>query len=420
VTAQLEGVLRHCFRRHTAIRRHLDAPLVRERVAYLQFQLERGVRPKSVGDTAALLLHVVRLLAMETPRYISRSELKQAGNIWAQETPKYGSPLANGNSARRFVTAGRGWLRFHGLYNVPDFPPGEFSSVYADFIHTLKSKMGYRQSTITGAVSVINRFLSWSAQKRTAISLISLYDIDTYLEEGRNSGWRLRTICCQCQVLRTFFHYAESRGLCKSGFADAIQNPRVKQLDMRVSGPCWRQIRRLIDQINDSTPAGCRAKMVLLLCSIYGLRNTEVTHLRLEDFDWQRETFTVRRVKGGKPQLFPIQYEVGEAIIQYLKTVRPRSTCRNLLVTLVPPFRPLINIAPIVQKELKAAGIVSQSYGSHSLRHACATELLRKGTSLRKIADYLGHRDIRSVSVYAKFDLHSLRKVVDFSLAAFV
>jgi site-specific recombinase XerD len=55
--------------------------------------------------------------------------------------------------------------------------------------------------------------------------------------------------------------------------------------------------------------------------------------------------------------------------------------------------------------------------GAHSLRHACATRLLDKGTSLKDIADFLGHRDMHSVSIYAKHDIRTLRKVADFRLA---
>jgi integrase/recombinase XerD len=50
------------------------------------------------------------------------------------------------------------------------------------------------------------------------------------------------------------------------------------------------------------------------------------------------------------------------------------------------------------------------------LRRACATQLLRTGTSLREIADFLGQSDLRSVSNYAKFDSASLKSVARFSL----
>jgi site-specific recombinase XerD len=66
---------------------------------------------------------------------------------------------------------------------------------------------------------------------------------------------------------------------------------------------------------------------------------------------------------------------------------------------------------------MKRLGIVSENFGAHSLRHSCATELLRQGSGLRDIADFLGHLDMNSVSIYAKYDIRSLKQVAAFSLA---
>ena len=155
------------------------------------------------------------------------------------------------------------------------------------------------------------------------------------------------------------------------------------------------------------------------LCSIYGLRGKEVRTLTLEDFNWISETFTVRRAKSGRFQEFPIQFEVGEIILRYLQEARPACGIRQLFVTLKPPYRPLhqVTLGRIIKRRTINHGIESEYFGTHALRHACATELLRKGASLSEIADFLGHRDIRSVCVYAKFDSRSLKKVAAFSLA---
>ena len=66
---------------------------------------------------------------------------------------------------------------------------------------------------------------------------------------------------------------------------------------------------------------------------------------------------------------------------------------------------------------MKALNIESEYFGPHALRHACATQLLKKGSSLRDIADFLGHKDTKSVSIYAKYDTRSLRALASFSLA---
>ena len=76
-------------------------------------------------------------------------------------------------------------------------------------------------------------------------------------------------------------------------------------------------------------------------CVQYGMRSCEIAGLRLEDFDWYNETLTVRRGKRGRVQQFPIQYEVGEAILEYLRSVRPRCSCRHLFVTRYYPHRPV-------------------------------------------------------------------------------
>jgi integrase len=154
------------------------------------------------------------------------------------------------------------------------------------------------------------------------------------------------------------------------------------------------------------------------LLSVYGLRASEVTRLRLDDFDWRNETFRVHRAKRGGIQQFPVQYEVGEALLNYLRYGRAHCACRNTFLTLQLPHRPLnpVTVGFIVRKRLKQMGVQSEHQGPHSLRHACATQLLKKGSSLKEIADFLGHKSTECVAIYAKHDRRSLRDVAAFSL----
>ena len=66
---------------------------------------------------------------------------------------------------------------------------------------------------------------------------------------------------------------------------------------------------------------------------------------------------------------------------------------------------------------MKRLRIESANFGPHSLRHACATALLRRGTALKDISSFLGHRHMDSVSAYAKYDSRMLRAVAAFGLA---
>ena len=114
-------------------------------------------------------------------------------------------------------------------------------------------------------------------------------------------------------------------------------------------------------------------------CSVYGLRVGEVCCLRLEDIDWDEERIAVRRPKRRKAQTYPLTTEVGNALLRYLKEVRPRCPHREVLLTLRRPYRPVSvgALSTMTQKLLKKRlGLKLKRYGSHVLRHACATHLL--------------------------------------------
>jgi site-specific recombinase XerD len=64
-----------------------------------------------------------------------------------------------------------------------------------------------------------------------------------------------------------------------------------------------------------------------------------------------------------------------------------------------------------VRTAIRRAAIDPPHRGPHALRHTLATRMVRRGASLREIADILGHQGISSTEIYAKVDLPSLAAV---------
>ncbi len=52
-------------------------------------------------------------------------------------------------------------------------------------------------------------------------------------------------------------------------------------------------MRKLLRSVKGSRPVDLRARAVLSLLVIYGLRSGEVSRLLLSDFDWREEVFVV-------------------------------------------------------------------------------------------------------------------------------
>jgi site-specific recombinase XerD len=100
--------------------------------------------------------------------------------------------------------------------------------------------------------------------------------------------------------------------------------------------------------------------------------------------------------------------------------VRPRCSHRAVFLTIKAPFRPLSgnSISAMVRMRLTEQGVKLNRVGAHCLRHACASQLLDAGFTLKEIADHLGHRSMNSTRIYTKIDLHGLRQVAEFDLGA--
>jgi integrase len=155
-----------------------------------------------------------------------------------------------------------------------------------------------------------------------------------------------------------------------------------------------------------------------MLFAVYGLRVGEVRALRLEDIDWEHELIHIRRPKSRRRQPYPLSFVVGEAILRYLKEVRPHTPHREIFLTLRAPLRPVGSGAlyDLVSDRLLAMGVSLKPHGPHSLRHACASRLLAEGLSMKEIGDHLGHRKLDTTRVYAKVDLAGLRLVANLDL----
>ena len=166
-----------------------------------------------------------------------------------------------------------------------------------------------------------------------------------------------------CHSLRTFFGCAERQGWCSGGLQKSICSPRVPRITEHLKVPEWQDVRRVIASIGSLKHSDLRAKAMFLLFSIYGFRSAEVRNLKLEDIDWRRESITIRRAKRGKAQQFPLRGEVGDAIALYLEQMRPCCPCRNVFVTLHPPYRPILghSMASIVGLRMKKI----RSYAIH-------------------------------------------------------
>jgi integrase/recombinase XerD len=403
----------------SARRRFLTAPCLEERERYLYHLMRRGFGPAYLRVVSFFLLRIIEFLGLTTLRIVEPEEIERAALAWAAYSgPDRRGIKVTGNVAVRFPRVAKNWLRFHGQLAGTPAPVHPYEKELTDFRDFLRSTNAVSPATMEAYTSRAKLILSWLVANGCSLSNVSLNEVDKLFEAKRVQGWSLSTLASHAQALRAFLLHSEAQGWSLPGLAVGIRKPVLHRYDGVARGPAWKDVRRLLRSENKSTTtSSLRAHAMLLLCSIYALRSSEVSGLQLIDIDWREEIFCVKRAKRGGYQRYPLQYEVGEAILHYLK-VRPRCACRNVFVTLAQPYRPVSGggMYSTVKRRFKALGIPSKGRGPHALRHACATHLLKTGIPLKDIADFLGHRDTRLVGIYAKFDTRSMRKVATVNL----
>ena len=226
------------------------------------------------------------------------------------------------------------------------------------------------------------------------------------------------TIKGYAERLRAFFRFAEGRGWCMAGLADGIMPPRFHPGETIPKGLNRDEVLRLLATTEGDRPADVRDRAILMLLITYGLRAGEVAGLGLDDLDWAEERLQVRRPKPGRTRHYPLSRGVGQAMLRYIREVRPRRPERALFLTLNAPIRPVTGIAinHVVSSRACRIGIVGKRRGPHSLRHGAAQHLLDHGLSMKEVGDYLGHRSVSATAAFARVQLDTLREVGEIDL----
>jgi integrase/recombinase XerD len=215
-------------------------------------------------------------------------------------------------------------------------------------------------------------------------------------------------------ALRSYFRYLLLRGHSVQTLLDAV--PRVK----RGPSPLPERILSLEQQllwlngIDRSCPAGRRDyAMALCLCDL-GIRAGDLAVLRLDDLDWRKGAIRIPNSKRKRPYWLPLPSRVGRAIATYVQHDRPRGDRREVFLRhSTPCMKPLAsaNIRARMQKVGLHQGLPRQMTGTHALRHTFATRAYERGTSLKEVADILGHENIESTAIYAKISRRELTQV---------
>ncbi|MHC1767188.1 MAG: tyrosine-type recombinase/integrase [Verrucomicrobiia bacterium] len=273
---------------------------------------------------------------------------------------------------------------------------------------------GLSQITVSTQLRRLRLFFKFLRLHRRPVNFqnLRLSKIEAYLRRAARSNSRVSMhgiVCC----LRGFLRFKHAVGQLRWPLHQQIAAPCVYQMETLPRAIPWSKIQELLDSIDRSEPLGLRDFTMIYMAAAYGLRQSEVTGLTLDDINWRARTLRILQTKSRQVLHLPLTDEAADVLIRYMRESRPQSKHRYLFLKLLAPIGPLSGhgFHNVLRKRIRLSGLQLQPSGSHMLRHSLAAHLLQQGVTVKTIGDTLGHRAIRSTSTYLRLGVEQLREV---------
>lgn len=168
---------------------------------------------------------------------------------------------------------------------------------------------------------------------------------------------------------------------------------------------------------NFSKPYRCRAMIIFLLGT--GCRVSEISNIKVKDFDVENDLIFIQKGKGNKDRYIPMFKEVKEEILQYLGKSGMEDwdfKCEGYLFARDEnlqrerkfPIRTIEHLVERIRDRLPEMSHITV----HTFRHTFAVKCLKIGISLHNLSLILGHSDPKTTMVYTQLYNEDLKEQI--------
>jgi integrase/recombinase XerC len=230
-----------------------------------------------------------------------------------------------------------------------------------------------------------------------------------WLAQLMTRGYARASVARKAASVRTFYAWAQRRGLVAANPASLLARPRPTSRLPVVLKPV--DADRLAEAPDGTDPVLLRDRAILELLYGSGLRVAELCGMDLWDVDGPARRVRVMG-KGGKERVVPISDFAARAVDAYLASGRGALAPKAAVDA---PVAPDLNRALFFNRRRKRMTprdvrammgryvrrtLGDRKIGPHTLRHSFATHLLEGGADIRTVQDLLGHASLATTQRY--------------------
>ncbi len=283
-----------------------------------------------------------------------------------------------------------------------------------DFINYLAHEKGLQESSIKAYKNDLKKFFIWVGD-RTPFDLTGNQLREYTRNLSKNGGASNKTVARHQSTLRVFYKWASIENLITRNPTDCLITPKIKKsLPVYLTSEEIEKMNELLLAEQKDMKEMKRNTIVSLMLHC-GLRSMEVTGLTFERIETENHQPVRLKVmgKGRKERIVPIPELIRGVLKTWLihrqdlknwnyareyKRTKEYIDSSYVFSGLHGGRLSYRSVESNTHTCCKRAGV--KDISPHKLRHTYATNLGRKGASLKIVKDLMGHESIVTTEIY--------------------
>ena len=279
---------------------------------------------------------------------------------------------------------------------------------FITYLHNVKKKS---ENTVLSYNRDLTKFIKYlRTNKITSLDKVEEKDLEKYIKELNDNGFKSATVSRNIASLKAFFHYLNNEGVLNNDPTKSLKTPKIEKKIPEIL--TTDEVFALLEQPSGDSPKEIRDKAMLELLYATGIRVSELINLEVSDVNLKTSSILCR--DGSKSRTIPYGKKAKDALTRYLEGAREAIVDNKestiLFANCSGQKMSRQGFWKLIKHYAKKAGIESD-ITPHTLRHSFAAHLVENGADLRSVQEMLGHSDISTTQIYANMSHSHIREV---------
>lgn len=414
-------MLRNYFKDERRIKRLYNCMLGEYMDLFAQRFAEESYNTHSIRAYLRTAAHFARYAVWEGKTEVKQLDQAMARQFLNEHLPNCSCEKMNSGkfaNATAGMTHLMNFLVEQGVIDeeIQMLPQNEISDILVRYDHYLDTIFGLTQKTRNVHRKRATIFMKWlrECHENLALDKINSDDIIEFQKAIIDNQYSIDFKKTITSCLRTFLRFLRWERILEQDLTPAVYRLIEWKLSDVPKYMPYENVLLLLQAPDKTTCVGKRDRAMLILMAHLGLRANEIINLCLSDIDFRNGTILIRKTKISSERVLPLTTEIAEILIDYIANGRQNQKYECLFLRNIAPYTPLESssaVGSMVSKYITKIGLETQTLGTHQLRHSLATHLINHGSTIKDIADILGHKSIETTGIYAKVQIERLKEV---------